>query len=146
MFAALFEWGARAELRACQKTQPSAHNFAAAKQDEAGAMYVTVSIWGEAMMAMETSSTAADTGGDGPIVCPAFRKSSWRRCAVLSALLGLLAAYVCFLGDEGAMSGNGMVSDSNGTRSTGIRGSNSRGGSTSGGSGGRKKKAEHRGG
>ena len=104
-------------------------------------MYVTVSIWGEAMMAMETSSTAADTGGDGPIVCPAFRKSSWRRCAVLSALLGLLATYVCFLGDEGAMSGNGMVSDSNGTRSTGIRGSNSsRVGSASGSTGGGKKR------
>ena len=60
----------------------------------------------------------------GPIVS-AF-KSPWRRCAVLSALLGLLA-YGCFLGEEGVM--DGMLSDSNGT--SGGRGRNS----SSGGSG-----------
>ena len=77
--------------------------------------------------------TTAGCAGAGVPFVSAFGKSPRRRCAVLSAVLGLLA-YVCFLGEEGVM--NGMLSDPSGTSAgRGSNTSSSRGGSASGANG-----------
>ena len=83
---------------------------------------------------LDASFQSTGCASGGPFAS-AF-KSPWRRCSVLSALLGLLV-YVCFLGEEGIM--NGMLSDSSGTSAGRGRNSSSRGGSASGANGRKKR-------